>query len=399
MRYIGLLMTLVLVSVASMKAQTSEFKKWSEGILSWDDFNGTAVMSASPSHLAVALNTVSEEKVEKGKKVHYRIVAEALMSPKDSYADSVVRTEQQLRYHQLLFDQLELYRRRLQSELNSGINGVEAERRLAHYRTLYKEQARVIADETASGADDKKLQEWEYYTRKNLEEVGMPIAPEFIPGDWSYGIYLGIGGSFPTQDIKENFGNCATFLAGLTLGYKRAKLKADIAYGQPDFKNPNVFGVTTVTPDGVVRPIQGPMNDCATFLSVGTTAGFSLLNSNRVAVTPFAGVHWSGYSWNMANLEWTLNEEKNEYVSKVKNTVSAKLKDLGWMAGIDFDIKLHRYVTTTPFFLTGKREQFTSSVRITPFVMYANYKDIASQGYYLGVSVSYSGIARTLKLK
>ena len=134
-------------------------------------------------------------------------------------------------------------------------------------------------------------------------------------------------------------------------------------------------------------------------MSVGAAVGFTVVDSDRIAITPYAGVYWSGYSWNMANLDWVYNDEKREYVSKVKNTVSAQINNVGWQAGVDFDIKLHRYVSSTPLLFSGQREQYTSSLRITPFVMYADYKKIATKGYHLGVAVTYSGIARALKME
>lgn len=397
---VGWIVAMMLVVASSAMAQVADFKKWSEGMLSWDDFRGAKVEEkASSSHLAAALTTVSKEEVKNGNVLHYRITAEASMSRSESYADSDVRSERKLRYYQLMFDQLEIYRRRLQNELNTGITGLEADRRLAHYRSQYKDQVRTIERETAHGSNDKKLQEWEYFTRKDLEEMGLPDVPEFVPGDWSYGLYLGLGGSFATKYINNYFGNCVTFTAGITVSYKRVALKADVAYGQPSFKNRNVFGAKVTTADGVVRDAQGPMNNCATLLSVGAAVGFTVVDSDRIAITPYAGVYWSGYSWNMANLDWVYNDEKREYVSKVKNTVSAQINNVGWQAGVDFDIKLHRYVSSTPLLFSGQREQYTSSLRITPFVMYSDYKKIATKGYHLGVAVTYSGIARALKME
>lgn len=390
---------LIAITAVALQAQTRDLKSWDSGPLQWSDFRGTSVIDGAKSYIKASLNTIPMEET-KDKKMQYRIAATVVMDRNASYADSTTRTEQRLRYHQLQFDQLELYRRRLQSDLNTGMNGIEADKRLAYYRNLYKDQVEAIRTETEDGTNDKKLQEWEYYTRKGLEEIGLPGAPEFVPSDWSYGIILGVGGVFTTSDIKKYFGNCFTFTAGLTGGYRRMKLKADITYGQPDFKTSNVFGATTVTPDGVVRPTQGSMNECPTYLSVGTTIGFSVVSTKRFAITPFVGAHWSGYSWNMANLTWDNDNEDNEYRSKVTSTESAKVKDVSWMAGIDFDIKIHKYVSSTPFFLTGQREQLTSSIRITPYIAHAKFNDLGgAKGYHMGVTISYAGIARALTMK
>ena len=80
-------------------------------------------------------------------------------------ADTMLCTRQRLRYHQLQFDLLELMRRRLQSDLNSGMTGIDADNRLKYYRNLYAEQLAAVDEETNCGKADEKLQEWEYFTR------------------------------------------------------------------------------------------------------------------------------------------------------------------------------------------------------------------------------------------
>lgn len=394
MKRIALIVSVLLACVVSLGAQSQDLKRWSDGPLERSDFKGQSVLESAPSALKVSLVTDSKEVTEKHK-IQYRITAEAVMDRNASSADTASMTDQRLRYHQLQFDQLELYRRRLQNDLNTGMNGIEADKKLSYYRSLYKDQIQAIRQETRDGADDKKLQEWEYYTRKALEEIGLPPAPEFAPSDWCYGLYLGVGGIFPVNEIKDYFGGCFTFTAGLTAGYKRLKLKADVSYGQVDFKKPNVFGAV----DAQGRALQGPMNEYATYLGIGTTLGYSVVNTKRFAITPHVGVYWNGYSWNMANLEYVWDDNANKELAKVKSTENANMKDVSWIAGIDFDVKIHKYVTSTPFFLTGQREQFTSSIRITPYVAYAKYKVVGASGYHIGFTVSYAGIARSLRMK
>ena len=218
MKRIALIASVLLACVVSLGAQSQDLKRWSDGALEWSDFKGQSVLESAPSALKVSLVTDSKEVTEKHK-IQYRIIAQAVMDRNASSADTASMTEQRLRYHQLQFDQLELYRRRLQNDLNTGMNGIEADKKLSYYRSLYKDQIQAIRQETRDGADDKKLQEWEYYTRKALEEIGLPPAPEFVPSDWCYGLYLGVGGIFPVNEIKDYFGGCFTFTAGLTAGY------------------------------------------------------------------------------------------------------------------------------------------------------------------------------------
>ena len=109
---------------------------------------------------------------------------------------------------------------------------------------------------------------------------------------------------------------------------------------------------------------------------------------------------WGKYKWTATHLKWELDEETNEYVSRVNGTETQKFHDLNWMAGIDFDILLHTARSNGDFWF-GRREQLSSSLRITPYVAHAVYnkENPSVKGYYVGITVSYFGLARALKLR
>jgi len=389
-----LILLTILIPALGLMAQKPSIKNWSDGPLTWNDFKGTSVIPGSKSYLKVDLSTTPTSEIVNGHQ-QMHLSTSATMDRNGSFADSTARTDQRLRYHQLQFDQLELYRRRLQNDLNSGMNGLEADNRRNYYKNLYREQLADIEKETNNGTDDHKLQDWEYYTRKGLDEIGLPPVPEIEPGDWSYGMFIGVGGLFPTSSIKDDFSGCFTFTAGLTGGYKRLKLKADISYGQPQINNYNIFNLV----EGG-KNLQGANNRNASYLGIGLTLGYSVFDNERITITPHAGGYWSNYGWNAANYQYVMNDNGEE-VQKITSTVDLNLKDFNWIIGVDFDIKIHNYVSTTPFFLTGQREQFTSSLRITPFISHANYNKAvpAVKGCLVGITVSYAGIARALHIK
>jgi hypothetical protein len=229
--------------------------------------------------------------------------------------------------------------------------------------------------------------------RRQLEDMGVPNVPEVAQGGFVYGIYGGVGAVFPTSELKDNFDGCAIFMIGLTGGYDRLRLKADIAFGQPSFNNSNIFNVK----DTQGRPSQDNSHSYATYLGIGTTLGYNIFDSGRFSITPNIGGYWSNYSWDVNNLEWTKNDAGKD-VTKVVSTVSKKLHNFNWMASVDFDIKFHAHATSMPFTVTGKREQFSSSIRISPFVARAKYNkcDPSVSGYHVGFTVCYVGLARAL---
>lgn len=382
-------------------ANTDVLRSWSDGALSWSDFQGTdPAIANAPSYIKANLMVVPKELEEGSTESLYTLSAKAVMNCSLSCARPEQRTDQRLRYHQLQFDVLEYYRRRLQDDLNLGVSGLAAENALANYQQLYSERIARIEENTSRGTNENRLQEEEYLVRKQLDELGLPPVPTIGASSFCYGIQAGIGGVFPTGSIADDFSGCVTFSLGLTGGYKRLRLKAGIEFGQPSFRNDNIFSV----PSGIEgKPGQGNTDSYATYLGVGVTLGFAVYDSKRFTITPNVGGYWSSYGWKVDNYayEYRLNNSgESELTRLVTSTNKVSVNHFNWTASVDFDIKVHRHVSDTPFFLTGRREEFTSTIRISPFVARAKYGTTvpAIDGYLVGVSVSYLGLARALNL-
>ena len=391
-----LLVLLALVATVPVWAATAtgDTRQWSDGPISWDDFQGVSAQPNTPSTLSVELTTTSTEHQKSGNKNRYSIMACAVMHRNTStVADPAHCNKQRLRYHQLQFDLLEVMRRRLQSDINNGISGLETERRLSEYRATYRRRIAEVDEQTDYGHNETRLQDWEYDVRRQLDDMGVPPVPQVSPNSFCYGIYGGVGGIFPTGDLKNQFKGSAIFTLGLTGGYNNLRLKADISYGQPSFARENIFGVKTT--DG--KDAQVNAHASATYLGVGVQLGYCVYDSRRLAITPNVGGYYSSYAWTVNNLEWSKDKDGND-VSTVASDEKAKFHSFNWMASVDFDIKIHSHVSNTPLLGVGQREQFVSSLRISPFVARAIHNSITPQakGYMVGFTVCYSGLARSL---
>ena len=179
------------------------------------------------------------------------------------------------------------------------------------------------------------------------------------------------------------------FNIGLTFGYDRLKLKADISYGQPRFVNSR-------------GTFMGVENRWATDLFasqlVGTVSlGFEVLHTKHFSITPHVGGGWNVYSWNYADFEKKI-EDGEEVWRIVSDFKKASQRDFNYMVGIDFDWHFHTVVSDRPFFLSGRREQYTSSLRLTPYFMRASYPGLVPErsGYQVGIMLNYVGLARAL---
>lgn len=375
-------------------ATDSDARQWSDGPLTWNDFAGVPNQLNTPSMISLELTTSSTvSRGETKSKDRYSIMANAVMHRNQSFADATRCTKQRLRYHQVQFDLLEVMRRRLQSDINTGISGLETERRLKEYRATFTRRIAELDESTDYGRNETRLQDWEYDVRRQLEEMGVPPVPRVTPNSFCYGIYGGVGAIFPTGALTDQFKGSAIFMLGITGGYNNLRMKADISYGQPSFARNNMFNKKTA--DG--KDAQVNSNASATYLGVGVQLGYCVLNTRRVAITPNVGGYYSSYGWTLNNLEWSKDKDGND-VSKITSDEKIKFYSFNWMASIDFDIKLHAHLSNAPLLGVGQREQFVSSLRISPFVARAAHDKITpvAKGYMVGFTVTYSGLARSL---
>ncbi len=377
-----IIITLLLLLPFNIFANTT--KSWSEGELKWDDFKGVTVIPGVPSFLKGILSITPDQSYVDGKS-RISLEATAKVDCDRSFADSMQRTDQRLRYHQLQFDLLEVYRRRLQNDLNSGMTGLQSDERVKYYIGQYEDQIESIALQTKNGTDEHKLQEFEYYARKILDETSLPPVPEIFPNAFSYGFFIGTGAVIPLSDINKAFSGSWSFTAGLQVGWNRLKLKTDISYGQPEIKNKNIMGVVN----------QEAKSKYANYLAISVALGYTVYDGKYFSITPQIGGYWSSYAWNTANYEIE-NDEK-----VVKNIESLDMSNFNWYAGIDFDYHFHTSVSKSPFLFGGQREQYISSIRLTPFIGRAVFSKANPHinGCQIGFTVSYLGLGRSLGIK
>lgn len=211
-------------------------------------------------------------------------------------------------------------------------------------------------------------------------------------GDVLLGFYAGMGSAFSTASLHDNFDGCITFNAGLTGGYQRWRLKADVAFGQPSFNRQNMFAVY----DSEGHDAQLNAAASASFIGVSAQAGYTVLQRNRLAITPSAGIFWSRYGWDVNDIEWSKNPDGLD-VFQVNNKFSTSLSHVGWAASIDFDIKLHERYTSMPF-SDEQQARYTSYLRITPWVAQASYNKCTPhvKGCFVGINLTYAGLLQSL---
>lgn len=381
------LLTLIAVATLLLAPQARGAERlWDAGDLSWEDFTDTPALTDTPSYMATDITLVTEPLP--GTDV-FTVRSRAVMYPERSYAAPDMRTEQTLRYFQARFDLAEIMSRRLRRELAGGISGIEADRRLGYYRNLLDSETDKLDRATTYGADDEALQTWEYDIRRALEETLAPEPATVSKSAWSYGLFAGVGGLFPTASISEAFSGGCVFTFGLTGGWRRLRLEASIGYTTPTIRDTGL-----VTPEYAGQDYMANVNN-ANLLDIGFGLGYVILDTKRFSIEPYVGGVWTGYNWTARPM--VPNEEGGFTTTGLQHRM--QIDDFNFVCGINLEWHFHSAVTSFPLFGT-MREHYTSSLRLTPYAVRACYTDAIRHysGWQIGFRVCYSGLARALRL-
>ena len=207
------------------------------------------------------------------------------------------------------------------------------------------------------------------------------------------GFQVGVGGMLPTGSLSDNFKGCALFTGGINFDYNSLRLKIDLAFGQPSFKNENPYAVF----DDQGRNLQLNGTASTSMFGCGMQLGYTVWRQGRVSVTPMVGFSASRLSWDINHIKYEKDDEGKERPS-IDDVTGAHENSLGWMASVDIDIKLHGKLVDFPVSDDGQAH-YTSSLRISPFVTHAKFSDFnpSVKGCCVGLTVSYAGLLRVLR--
>lgn len=316
--------------------------------------------------------------------------SEAVMYPQKSYASESERTPERLRYFQAQFDLAELLSRRLQSELTSGINGIEADKRLSYYRNLLKTESRRLADDTQAGADDERLQQAEFTLRRELEKIGEPGMPEVVPSPFRYGLLAGTGFVATAGDLADYFNTAWDFTFGLLFNWRRLGLEASITYASPTLKDQ----LLTEKEYAGMNYHANVKN--ANYLAIGVNLGYNVIDGKHFLLRPYAGGMWTSYSWTARPMA----DDTQGAIVFDGLQQRMTLNDFNLTFGINFEWHFHSTVGQFPLF-GSTREEYISSLRLTPYAIRASYNDASTpfSGWQFGLTIAYSGVGRALRLK
>lgn len=213
---------------------------------------------------------------------------------------------------------------------------------------------------------------------------------ESLFAGWGAGFHIGVGGMVPTGSLADDLKGCALFAGGLDVDYHRLRLKVDVAFAQPSFKNENPYAVY----DDQNRNKQLNATANPTLLGYAGQLGYTVWQQGRISVTPMVGFSAGRLSWDINHIKYEKDDEGVER-RMIEDVTGTHENTVGWMASVDVDIKLHGKLEA----LGDGQTHYTSSLRISPFVTRARFRDLnpSVKGCCVGLTISYAGLLRTLR--
>ncbi len=159
------------ICFSQTQSLSNDTMHWSESKkLAWTDFKGKEVKGAEKAQQSLMAMTASFTKGNPLKPTSTIVVT--AFDRKKSWVSASARTEQELRYYQVMFDIYELHSRMLRKEFKGTKLGLDPNKIFQEKYSLaiadLDEHVRTYNEETKSGADKAALDKWDEQIKKDL---------------------------------------------------------------------------------------------------------------------------------------------------------------------------------------------------------------------------------------
>ncbi|MBR1834593.1 MAG: hypothetical protein IJ785_03710 [Bacteroidales bacterium] len=283
-----LLLTVIFILTTTLTPATAQTdnRTWDQGPLTWDDFTLMPAAGAEPSLLQYELGYAPVHDTIDNILSHYYL-ATARMLPGSSWVSANHRTPELLRYHQVVFDMLEVERRTLQHALNA------ADEPRAFQSMLYAASDRLntriasFRSRTQDGADTTDLAAFEQQVRHELALLPATYQPSYTPHPFGYSAYFSLGAAFPFGTMGQDFTPGFTIGYGFDFSWRRHFFNAEAYMGGLDARKQLAFyGTHNVLP----APYNFVKGQAYNHTVINFGYGYLLLDDTRMQLAPIAAL-------------------------------------------------------------------------------------------------------------
>jgi hypothetical protein len=375
MKYILIALNILIINIYNYAQvdTASSILYWSENPITWDDFKG-APSRTSPNNSEfgyVIGYRNSETEIEDGTVTW--IETYCYMDRYSSWAKSLGKSKTALLYHQTQFDLVELYSRKLQTEINL-LTGDRFEitnklnTLLNDYGSRLKGQIGMFDYETDGGSNSTGVEYWNQKTKNELKALERSTLPNFYVSKFGIGMSFDFGYGILTGNSTDYFSNNFNFAFGFDVAYKPIMLflRGTLGFNsiKKDFTSENLNWSKDLN-TGIAIP--------------EITLGYPLLINDNYSITPFAGIGWVEFSVR------TNDQNYKDY----------RLLDFTYVLGLNFDYNFSKQINLLNYFLFREKSNWLLRARFTaaPFNIDNNIK-----GWSYNLTIGVGGFANFIDL-
>ncbi len=342
-------------------------KEWSEGKLTWQDFTEKpSGKDVSELRYFLGYNT---QKKKYGDTTVIRNVAQCYIDKSLSYIKPEYKTNQYLRYNQVIFDIVEIYRRKLQYEMDR-ISPYAIGDKFNHIYYLCNNEIDQFYKESEAGQNPDIITHWGQKVVTELKALNDDNIPEFENRNFGYALHAGLGtGSF-AGTLGEYFSPSFNFIFGFDLAYKKSILYLNGTLASCKVKR------------DYVSDQNWNKGQNANLAIIDVSYGYALLDNHKIKLSPFVG---------LGITELTAK-------SDVEDEDNLSLVDYNMIMGLNADYKLRTRLNLASTSSLGMKEKVETSLRARLYVTRVNYYDDL-KGYSINLTIGLCGFGNMIRFK
>ena len=267
-----------------------------------------------------------------------------------------------------MFNLVEVYRRKLQIELNRIENLSKADVALEAISEELKFEIRRYESDTDNPTDSTGLAYWDKKISDKLLKTPLERMPKLVDRNLGYRINAGIGTGMFTGSVADHFTTQVTFTYGFDFSLKNTTLLLNGSLGGNRI-------VKNFTEENVLWQ-KGTRSSIAI---IEVSLGQSIINKPKHKLTPYAG---------FALMEFSSNRNSQDF----------RMVNYGFSYGLIYDFKMRKAFRITPASYTNSTiEREEHNLRIRLFASPISFESITGQS--INLSIGYSINGRLIKTK
>lgn len=351
----------------NFKTKAQDYRKyWKDGKLTWNDFQAKHTKNHS-SHLAYVLLYQTDKKTINNINYH-GVFSNAYIDKSLSFSHPNLKDEYHLKYNQVIFNLVEIEKRKLQKRIYSLSNVYEINSIFSDTKSQLDRKILDFQEEGNYGLQRDVTDKWLTKTEQELLTTKSFEIPDFRKSKWTYGMYGGVDYSMYGDTYKEIFNNTIALTLGFEFSYKKLYLGLNISLTNSKLNNNLTDNSFTI--------LKGEKSIISTF---NASLGYPIYETEKFRLMPFVGYGLTAFG------ETGKDKNKDETTSGTS------------FFGINLDFKNRKTINFTPS-LFNVREEGYSYFRARFFIGKSNFNPNL-KGYSFNIGLAYGIEGKLLSIK